>query len=197
MASIKLFEQRMVWDVVPVIFFYRTTQKKKVLLPLPRNNREDVQSTASETCKSCAPVADRDAKSTTFSLILTSVFLFFCLGFQRKATRAGDEKLGKKSAWPYCNFTKVRCGIIFVVFDGQLFIKNKTKPDEKNGRRVQWKVEGASANTRLDATVRSVIACYRNGEKLWDIVVFPGSCFFFCPFSFFYSFLSLIFDISF
>ena len=50
--------------------------------------------------KSCAPVADRDAKSTTFSLILTSAFLFF-FGFQRKATRAGDEKHSKKSTWPY------------------------------------------------------------------------------------------------
>ena len=49
--------------------------------------------------KSCAPVAGRDAKSTTFGLILTSAFFFF-FGFQRKATRVGDKKHRKKSTWP-------------------------------------------------------------------------------------------------
>ena len=101
MARIMLFEQQMVWDVVPIIFFYHTTQKEKVFLPLPHNNREDVQSTASETCKSCtpSPIAMPNQQLLVWFWHQSSFFFFFW--FQRKATRAGDEKHRKKSTWPY------------------------------------------------------------------------------------------------
>ena len=104
MASIMLF-RIMVWDVHPIIYLHPTMGKEKVLLP-PCNNREEIAtSTQSSLQVQRASVASMTPTVNSSDFVILNFFFF---GFQPKATRAGDEKHRKKSAWPKYSNAKTR-----------------------------------------------------------------------------------------
>ena len=95
MASIMLF-RIMVWDVHPIIYLHPTTEKEKVLLPPPRNNREEIaMSTQSSPQVQRASVARMTPTVNSSDFVIHSFFSF--LVFSQKLRGRVTRNIEKKA----------------------------------------------------------------------------------------------------